>query len=63
MTKKSSLWRTTRKNHGRFNHPGNGTPEIGKEFQERIRLLFLKLVGTVLGEPLLSLGLGEALGR
>ena len=46
-----------RKDHGHFDHPGDGTPEIGEELQERIGLLFFNLVGPVLGQPFLRLGL------
>ena len=53
----------TRQNHRRFNHPRDGTPEIGKEFQERIGFLFFNLVRTILGKPLLRLGLAEAVRR
>jgi hypothetical protein len=52
-----------RKDHGRFNHPRDGTPKIGEEFQERIGLLFFNLVRPILGQPFLRLGLTEAVRR
>ncbi len=41
-----------RQNHRRFNHPRDGTPEIGQEFEERIVFLFRNLVRAILGQPL-----------
>ncbi len=49
-----------RQNYGRLDHPWDGAPEIGEEFQERIGFLFFNLVGAVLRQPFLSLGLTEA---
>ena len=50
-----------RQDHGHFDHPWDGTPEIRKEFQDLIGFLLFDLVGPVLGQPLLSLGLTEAI--
>ena len=50
-------------NHGGFNHPRNGTPEVGEELQEFIRLLFGDLVGSILRLTLLGLGLSESVCR
>jgi hypothetical protein len=52
-----------RQNHRHFDHPRDGTPEIGEEFQERIGLLLLDLVGAILGQPFLRLGLRETVRR
>ena len=52
-----------RKNHGRFDHPRDGPPEMGKEFQELVGLLRLDLVRTVLRQPLFRLGLRQAVRR
>ena len=52
-----------RQNHRHFDHPRDGTPEIGEEFQQRIGLLFFNLVGPILGQPFLRLGLTEAVRR
>ena len=41
-----------RQNHRHFDHPRDGTPEVGEEFQQRIGLLLLDLVGAVLRQPL-----------
>ena len=49
-----------RQNYRRFNHPRDGAPEIGEEFQEGIGLPFFNLVRAVLRQPFLSLGLTEA---
>ena len=46
-----------RENHRHFDHPRNGTPKIGEEFQERIGFLFFNLVRPILGQPFLRLGL------
>ena len=62
--KKSGQCRTTPdKNHRPFNHPRDGAPEISQEFQERIVFLFRDLVRAILGQPLLRLGLAEAVRR
>ena len=50
-----------RQNHRPFDHPRDGAPKIAEEFQERIGLLFFNLVGPILGQPLLRLGLTESL--
>jgi hypothetical protein len=52
-----------RKDHGRFDHPRDGTPKIGEEFQERIRFLLFNIVRSILGQPFLRLGLTEAVRR
>ena len=52
-----------RQNHRRFDHPRDGTPKIGEEFQERIGFLFFNLVRPILGQPFLRLGLTEAVRR
>ena len=52
-----------RQNHRRFNHPRDGTPEISKEFQERIGFLFFNLIRAVLSKTFLRLGLTEAVRR
>ena len=52
-----------RKDHGRFDHPWDGTPEIAEEFQERTGFLFFNLVRPVLDQPLFRLGLTEAIRR
>jgi hypothetical protein len=46
-----------------FDHPRNGTPEIGEELQELVGFLFRDRIRAVLGQPLLSFGLAEAVGR
>ena len=50
-----------RKDHRHFDHPRDGTPKIGEEFQERIGFLFFNLVRPILGQPFLRLGLTEAI--
>ena len=52
-----------RQNHRHFDHPRDGTPKIGEEFQERISLLLFNLVGPILGQPFLRLGLRETVRR
>ena len=52
-----------RQDHRRFDHPRDGTPKIAEEFQELIGLLFRNLVRPILGQPLLRLGLSEAIRR
>ena len=52
-----------RQDHRGLDHPRDRTPEVGEELQERIGLLLLDLVGPVLREPLLRLGLGEPSGE
>ena len=52
-----------RKDHGRFDHPRDGTPKIAEEFQELIGLLLRNFVRTILSQPLLRLGLTEAVWR
>ena len=52
-----------RQDHRRFDHPGDRTPEVGEEFQDLIGLLLLDFVGPILSEPLLRLGLGQAIRR
>ena len=52
-----------RKDHGGFDHPRDGPPEISEEFQQRIGLLFLYHVRPILAQPLCRLGLGEAVRR
>ncbi len=52
-----------RQNHRHFNHPRDGAPEVGEEFQDRIGLLFFDLVRPILGQPLQRLGLSEAVRR
>jgi hypothetical protein len=52
-----------RKDHRHLDHPGNRTPEIREEFQQRIGLFFFDLVGTILGQPLCRLGLSETVRR
>ena len=52
-----------REDHRRLDHPGNGTPKVGKELQQWIGLLLLDLVRPVLGQALLRLGLREAVRR
>ena len=49
-----------RQDHRHFDHPRDRAPEIGEELQERIGLLLFDLVRPVLGQPLLRLGLAEA---
>ena len=47
--------------HRNFNHPGNGTPEVGKKLQVFVGLFFLELVRSI---PRLSfgrLGLSQAI--
>ena len=63
MAKSGQCRTTRRKDHRRFDHPRDGTPKIGEEFQERIGLLFFNLVRPILGQPLLRLGLTEAVRR
>ena len=52
-----------RQDHRRFDHPRDRAPEIAEEFQQLVGLLFLDLVGPVLGQPFLRLGLAEAVRR
>ncbi len=52
-----------RQDHRHFDHPRDGTPKIGEEFQERIGFLFFNLVRPILGQPFLRLGLSEAVRR
>ena len=52
-----------RKDDRCFDHPRDGTPEIGKKLQERIGLLLFNLVRPVLGQPFLRLGLAESVRR
>ena len=63
MPKSGQCRATARQNHGRFDHPGNRAPKIGKELQERIGFLFFDLVRPILGQTFLRLGLGEAIRR
>ena len=49
-----------RQDHRSFDHPRDGTPKIAEEFQKLIALLFFNLVGPILGQPFLRLGLSEA---
>ena len=64
MMKKSGQCRSTPERiTGGFDHPGDGTPEVGQQLQQRIGLLLGDLVGPVLAQPLLRLGLAEAVGR
>ena len=61
MMKKSGQWRTIAEKHHRdFDHPRNGAPEVAEEFEQRVCLLFRDLVGAILSQPLLRLGLAEA---
>jgi hypothetical protein len=55
--------RRRRQDHRRFDHPGDRTPEIGEEFQDLVGLLLRDLVRPILGQPLLRLGLSEAIRR
>ncbi len=52
-----------RQDHRGFDHPGDRTPEVRKELQERIGLLLFDLIGSVLGQPLLRLDLAETVRR
>ena len=52
-----------RQDHRRFDHPRDRTPKIAEEFQEFIGLLFFNLIGPILGQPFLRLGLSEAVRR
>ena len=52
-----------RQNHRGFNHPRNGSPEIGEKLQESIGFLFRDLVRPVFRQPLLGFGLAEAVRR
>ena len=63
MTEVRPMLGDRREDHGRFDHPRDGAPEIGEEFQQRIGLLFFNLVRPILGQPLLRLGLTEAVRR
>ena len=63
MKKSGQCPTTARQNHRHFDHPRDGTPKIGEEFQERIGFLFFNLVRPILGQPFLRLGLGEAVRR
>ncbi len=49
--------------HGSFNHPWNGAPEIGKKLQVFVGLLFLDLVRPILRLTLHDLGLCESVSR
>ena len=55
--------RRRRQDHRRFDHPGDRTPEIGEELQDLVGLLLRDLVRAILGQALLRLGFGEAIGR
>ena len=50
-----------REDHRHFDHPRDGTPKIGEEFQERIGFLFFNFVRPILDQPFLRLGLTEAI--
>ena len=52
-----------RQDHRGLDHPRDRTPEIGQQFQERIFLLLLDLIRPVPGQPLLRLGLAQAIRR
>ena len=52
-----------RQNHRYFDHPGDGPPKIREEFQERIGFLFFNLIRPILRQPVLRLGLSEAVRR
>ena len=52
-----------RQNHRHFDHPRDGTPKIGEEFQKQIRFLFCKLIRPILSQPFLRFGLSEAVRR
>ena len=51
------------KHHRRLDHPRDGTPKVAEEFQDLVGVLFDNLVGSVLGQPLFRLDLGEAVRR
>ena len=53
----------SRQDHRRFDHPGDRTPEVGEEFQDLVGFLLRDLVRSILGQPLLRLGLGQAVRR
>jgi hypothetical protein len=48
--------------HCDLDHPRDGTPEVGQQFEERVGLLLDNLVRAVLGESLGRLGLGQTVG-
>ena len=52
-----------RQNHRDLDHPRDGPPKIGEEFQEKIGLLFGKFIRPILSQPLLRLGLRETVRR
>ena len=41
-----------REDHGDFNHPGDRTPKVREELQQRIGLLLRQLIRPIFGEPL-----------
>ena len=49
-----------RKDNRRFDHPRDGSPNIGEEFQEWIGFLFFDLVRSISRQPFLRLGLTES---
>jgi hypothetical protein len=49
-----------RENHGRLDHPGDRIPKIAEKLEKRIDLLFGDLIVSVMREPELRLGLGQA---
>ena len=54
------MFDNARQNHRDFNHPGDRTPKISEELQERIGLLFRDLIGPIFREPLCGFSFSEA---
>ncbi len=52
-----------RQNHRNLDHPRDGSPKIGKEFQEEVGLLLGKFIRPILGKPFLRLCLRETVRR
>ena len=52
-----------RQDHSTFDHPGDGTPEVGQELAERTGLLLLDLIGPILRQTLRRLGLAQPVRR
>ena len=62
MMKSGQCCSDARQDHGHFDHPGDRSPKILEEFQQRVGFFLLDLVRAILGQPLCRLGLAEAIG-
>ena len=63
MPKSGQCPAARRQDHRRFDHPGDRTPEVGEKFQDLVGLLLRDLIRPVFNQPLLRLGIGQAIGR